>query len=71
MADYTSTREGYQRAMQWSLTAGSQEDAKAYVEATTTPSFYHIFNGQRIEGEAYLNGIVEWREKSTEYKPLV
>jgi len=71
MSEYTSTREGFQRAMQWSLSPGPPEDAKAYCEATTTSSFFHIFNDQRIEGEAYLNGLTEWRGKSVEYKPLV
>lgn len=70
MSEYTSTIEGFQRAMQWSL-SGAPEEAKDYVEATTTPDFYHVFNGRRIEGKPYLDGIAEWRGKSTDYKPLV
>jgi hypothetical protein len=70
MAEYTSTFEGFQRAMEWSLT-GPAEEAKLYVEGTVIPAFYHVMNGQRLEYDAYLNGIAEWRAKVDEYKPKV
>jgi hypothetical protein len=68
MTEYTSTYEGFQRAMQWSLTGPANETA-AYAEATVLPTFYHVMNGQRLEYDAYVKGIEEWREKVSEYKP--
>jgi hypothetical protein len=68
MSEYTSTREGFQRAIEWSLT-GSPVEARAYVEATTLPKFYHIMNGQRLDYDAYIKGIEEWRAKISDYKP--
>ncbi|KAK7983498.1 SEP domain-containing protein [Apiospora arundinis] len=70
MSEYTSTREGFQRAMEWSLT-GRPEDTKQYVEATTVPTFYQVMNGQRIAYDDYVKGIVQWRGKVTDYKPIV
>lgn len=70
MAEYTSTREGFQRAMEWSLT-GRPEDSKLYAESTTTPAFYQIMNGQRIAYDDYVKGIAEWRGKISDYKPVV
>ena len=70
MSEYTSTREGFQKAMQWSLT-GPPEEAVKYVEATSTPSFYRIFNGTRIEYDANVKDIAEWRGKSVKYYPNV
>jgi hypothetical protein len=70
MSEYTSTREGFQRAMQWSLT-GPPEETKAYVEATVLPSFYQTMNGHELEYEIYTKGIEEWRAKVTDYKPKV
>ncbi|KAI0137901.1 hypothetical protein F4776DRAFT_90642 [Hypoxylon sp. NC0597] len=70
MAEFTSTREGFQRAMEWSL-KGKPEEAKSYVESTSLPSFHHIMNGKRLDYATYLDGIVEWRGKVSEYKPVV
>lgn len=56
--------------MEWSLT-GPPEEAKLYVEGTTTPTFYHIMNGQRLKYDDYVNGLVEWRAKVSDYKPIV
>jgi hypothetical protein len=56
--------------MKESLT-GPPEEAKAYAEATSVPTFYHIMNGQRIEYPEYVKLIEEWRAKSTEYKPVM
>lgn len=38
MSEYTSTLEGFQRAMEWSLN-GPPEDARSYAEAISTPDF--------------------------------
>ncbi|KAF4979779.1 hypothetical protein FZEAL_4083 [Fusarium zealandicum] len=70
MSEYTSTREGFQKSMQWSL-SGAPEDAVLYAEATATPTFYHIFNTHRTEYDEYVKGIVEWRGKTSDYKPKV
>ncbi|KAI0142130.1 hypothetical protein BJ166DRAFT_540829 [Pestalotiopsis sp. NC0098] len=75
MSEFTSTREGFQRAMEWSLiqdpanTTG--DDAELYAKSTSTPSFYHVMNGQRTELEAFVSGIGEWRAKIDDYKPVV
>ncbi|PQE22393.1 mitochondrial substrate carrier protein [Rutstroemia sp. NJR-2017a WRK4] len=70
MSEFTSTLEGFQRAMEWSLT-GPPEDSKLYAEATSLPTFYHIMNGQRSSYDDFIKGIVEWRGKISEYKPVV
>lgn len=70
MSEYTSTLEGFQRAMKWSLT-GPPEETKAYVEATTLPTFYQVMNGQNIQLDVYVKGIEEWRSKISEYEPKV
>ena len=70
MSEYTSTREGFQKAMKLSLT-GPPADSKSYVEATAAPTFYHLFNNQRLEGEAYVKSIEEWRGKISDYEPVV
>lgn len=70
MSEYTSTIEGFQRAMKWALT-GPPHEAKAYVEALSTPSFYQIMNGQNLSYDVYLKGIEEWRGKISEYNPVV
>ncbi|KAI1341444.1 hypothetical protein F5Y15DRAFT_413972 [Xylariaceae sp. FL0016] len=70
MSEYTSTRDGFQRAMEWSLT-GTPEETKLYVEATATPDFYQIMNGQRLEHDEHAKGIADWRGKISEYKPIV
>jgi hypothetical protein len=64
MSEYTSTREGFQRAMQWSLT-GPPEETIAYAEATALPTFYQIMN------DTWIKGIQDWRTKISEYKPNV
>lgn len=70
MSEYSSTREGFQRAMEWSLT-GRPEDTQLYAESTATPTFYQIMNGQRVPYDDYVKGIAEWRGKISDYKPVV
>jgi hypothetical protein len=70
MSEYTSTREGFERAMKWALT-GPPEDSKLYAEATTTPNFYQVMNGQHLAYDVYIKGIVEWRAKISDYEPKV
>ncbi|KEY73580.1 hypothetical protein S7711_11372 [Stachybotrys chartarum IBT 7711] len=70
MAEYTSTREGFQRAMEASLT-GPPEDAVQYAQSTALPTFYHLFNGQKLEWDSYVKVVAEWRCKISEYKPVV
>lgn len=70
MSEYTSTIEGYQRAMKWSLT-GPPHEAKEYAEALTAPTFYHITNGQRISYDENVKSMEEWRGKSSHYEPVV
>lgn len=56
MAEYTTTREGFQRAMERSLT-GRPEDSKLYAESTATPAFYQVMkNGRRIPYDGYVKG---------------
>lgn len=70
MSEYTSTREGFLRAMEWSLT-GRPEDAAQYTEATSLPTFYQVLNGQRITYDDYVKNIAEWRPKVSDYKPAL
>jgi hypothetical protein len=70
MSEYTSTREGFQRAMEWSLD-GPPEEAKKYAEATSVPTFYHVMNGHRIAYDDYVKSMAEWRGKTSDYKPMV
>ncbi|KAI1361329.1 hypothetical protein F5Y08DRAFT_348039 [Xylaria arbuscula] len=70
MSEYTSTLEGFQKAMEWSLT-GPPNEATRYAEATSMPTFYHLMNGQRLPYGVYVKGIEEWRGKISEYKPVV
>lgn len=70
MAEYTSTREGFQRALKWSLT-GPPHEAKLYAEALVTPNFYQIMNGQRNSYDDHVKSIEEWRAKVTDYEPVL
>jgi hypothetical protein len=70
MTEYTSTREGFQRAMELTLT-GRPEDSVQYAEKTAMPTFYHLFNGQKLYWDNYIKGVAEWRSKISEYKPVV
>lgn len=70
MSENTSTREGFQRALERSL-VGPPGDSKAYAEATTTSTFYHVMNGKRLEYDEYIKNIEEWRGKVSDYKPVV
>ncbi|KAK7914224.1 hypothetical protein PG985_011927 [Apiospora marii] len=70
MSEYTSTREGFLRAMEWSLT-GRPEDTAQYAEATSLPTFYQVMNGQRITYNNYVKNITEWRGKVSDYKPVM
>ena len=68
MSEYTSTREGFQRAMKWSLT-GPPEEAVKYAEATVIPTFYQVNNGKRIPYDDYVKHIAELRGKVSNYEP--
>ena len=70
MSEYTSTLQGFQRYMEWSLT-GPPEEAAAYAEAVSLPNFYHIMNGRRVELDTYVQDIAQWRGRVSEYKPKV
>lgn len=70
MAEYTSTKEGFQRAMEESL-GGTPENAHEYAEATSMPGFYHLFNGNKLEWDAFIGGLKMWRGKIAEYNPIV
>ena len=70
MSEFTSTREGFQRAMERSL-KGSPEETKAYVESILLPNFHHIMNYNRLDYDAYVDNIIDWRRKVTEYTPVV
>ncbi|KAI5868247.1 hypothetical protein GGS23DRAFT_19481 [Durotheca rogersii] len=70
MSEYTSTREGFQRAMEESL-SGRPEDSHQYAKKISTPGFYHLMNNQRISYDRYVEEIAEWRGKTTEYKPVI
>jgi hypothetical protein len=70
MSEHTSKREGFERAMKWSL-IGPPKEAKVYVDATSLPTFYHVMNGQRLDYEPYVKFVEEWRAKSADYKPTV
>lgn len=56
--------------MKWSLT-GPAEESNLYVEATATPTFYHIMNGKRLDYNTYLKGLEEWRAKISDYEPVL
>ncbi|KAK8122840.1 hypothetical protein PG984_011510 [Apiospora sp. TS-2023a] len=70
MAEYTSTREGFLRAMEWSLN-GRPEDTAQYAEDTSLPTFYQVLNGQRIAYDDYVKNITEWRGKVDDFKPQI
>lgn len=67
MAEYTSTRDGFERAMKWALT-GPPEETTLYAEGTATSNFYHVMNGQHSSYDAWVKGIVEWRAKVSDYE---
>ena len=66
MPGLTSTKTDFQKSMQDCLD-GPAEGAQSWADANTTPDFYHIFNGRRLEREPYVAGIAEWRGKSKDY----
>ncbi|KAF5876740.1 putative mitochondrial substrate carrier protein [Botrytis fragariae] len=70
MAEYTSTIQGFQRAMEESL-IGPPAEAKTYAEATALPTFYHVMNGQKSNAENWIKGIEMWRGKISAYQPVV
>ncbi|KAI0813116.1 hypothetical protein GGR55DRAFT_639303 [Xylaria sp. FL0064] len=70
MSEYTSTLEGFQRAMEWSLT-GPPEKATEYTEATSTSTFYQVINGRHLDLDTYVQHIEEMRAKVSDYKPVV
>ncbi|KAK7033207.1 hypothetical protein R3P38DRAFT_3352397 [Favolaschia claudopus] len=67
MSEYTSTIEGYQRAMESSLAS----DPRQWVEATALPTFYQIMNGERVDYEAYVKHIGDMQANTKDYKPIV
>lgn len=70
MSEYTSTRDGFQQAIEWSLT-GPPDEAKAFAEAVSTPDFYQVLNGHRLPYDDYVKHIEEMRAKVVEWKPIV
>lgn len=66
-----STRAGFQRAMKNALTARTTEETKAYAEAAVTPTFYHVINGKRASYDEWFASLEAWRDKITEYEPIV
>lgn len=71
MSEYTSTREGLQRALEWSL-AGPPSEAKLFVEALSAPGFYLILDGNRLSYDDYVKHIEETRAKAVgDYKPVL
>ena len=63
MTEYTSSIEGFQRAMQWSLD-GPPEGAKAFTDALYSPDFVHHINGVKSSYDEHVKGIAEWRSQS-------
>ncbi|KAF2226235.1 hypothetical protein BDZ85DRAFT_47540 [Elsinoe ampelina] len=70
MTGFTSTREGFERAMALCLT-GPQETARQDAEKMVTPDFYQIINDRRIDYETYVAHLAEWRGKTSDYKPKI
>ncbi|KAH7325640.1 hypothetical protein B0I35DRAFT_405004 [Stachybotrys elegans] len=70
MSEYTSTREGFQAALEMVL-AGPPEHARGCVEKVFTPRFYQIFNGERKDMNEYVDGITEMRRKTSNLKVKV
>lgn len=56
--------------MELSLT-GLPSETKAFAESFVLPSFYQVINGKRIDYDAYIKDVQEWRGKISEYKPKV
>ncbi len=65
MSEYTSSREGFQRAMTLSMT-GKPEDMQSFADALTEPSFYHLLNGERVERAAWCEKLVQMRSGMVE-----
>ncbi|KAI0443673.1 hypothetical protein F4803DRAFT_303899 [Xylaria telfairii] len=70
MSEYTSTLEGFQRAMEWSLT-GPPEEAHVYAESILMPTFYHTNNGKRRPYNDFVNNIAGWRDMISQFKLIV
>jgi hypothetical protein len=70
MTEYTSTREGFERAMKWSLT-GPPEETYKYTEAMLEPSYTHTFNGKKQNYAEAQKMIEEMRPKAAKYDPKV
>ena len=72
MTEYDfSTRAGFQLAMKNALTTTSPSETKAYAAATVTPTFYHTINGKRVEYDEWFASLESWRDKITDYDPVV
>lgn len=67
MSKYTSTREGFQEALNWSLN-GPPEEARLYAEAITVPTFHEVLNGKELSYDDFVKGLAEWRKTITDYK---
>lgn len=70
MAEYTSTQKGFQQAMKEALT-GKPEDSHLYADKTSTPDFYHVFNNNKLVRDKYIDSLVMWRGKISDYDPVV
>lgn len=72
MSEYTSSIEGFQKAMEWTLNGpATSEDVQAYVNSTTAPGFYQVLNNKRFERDEHSAHIKEMREKVDGFKPKV
>ncbi|KAK8115577.1 hypothetical protein PG984_012079 [Apiospora sp. TS-2023a] len=70
MSEYTSTHEGFQRAMERSLT-GPPEEAEDYVKSITLPTFYQITDGHRRTYDDYFQHIAKRRAQVSKFKPVL
>lgn len=53
MSEYTSTLEGFQRAMEWSIN-GPPEEFHLYEESISMPTFYQVINGKRVSYDDFV-----------------
>lgn len=67
MAEYTSTAEGFRRAMEWSC-EGPAEEVERFAEAVLSPHFCHIFLNKRYDLEAFKSQLVKGRALWSEFK---
>ena len=70
MSEYTSTHEGFQRAMERSLT-GRPEEAEEYVTSIALPTFYQITDGRRRSYGDWVQHIAKRRAQVSKFQPFV